>query len=289
MRHFAILWMVFAGTGIVSGLTQRIHYGNIHQKQKHNLYATEENDSSNILSSSDTDAALTLTKNKKERKSLDDFPYLSAVIKKEDEQETSSFVQQSERRSSSLQSNISNNINDTIILLLGSSSLAYLMNQMLMRFEWFQDYKYLWPLIGFVYIYDGIITNKSRDEKEDNNNENDVKFLVAPFSNSSWGKIVSILCGSGLLIGGAFDAFMPVWMTGPNAFTNAGIHQDSALVLTIVTIVSFLVKEDKEKDRIQQQGGNNNNLLLQMFLVAELYEIGESSIDEVVGTITDLL
>ena len=167
-------------------------------------------------------------------------------------------------------------VSQWIILLLGSTALAVGMGELLLRFEWFQDWRYSWPLVGCLYIYDGF---------------NDNQFLLSSLKGKGWSKLTSIVCGVGLLIGGAYDAFMPVWMTGPNLVTNAGIHQDSAVVLIFLTVVAaarFPRKEKEggtkfQKSKKFESRYNPTRTLLLMTLIAQLYKLGESSMDELVS------
>ena len=52
-----------------------------------------------------------------------------------------------------------------------------------------------------------------------------------------WTGIAEFLGGLGLLIGGAYDFWMPVWGECPNVLTSAGIGSDAAAGLLILTAV----------------------------------------------------
>jgi hypothetical protein len=162
----------------------------------------------------------------------------------------------------------SNKVSESIILLLGSSALAIGMGDVFVRFEFLQDWRYCWPLLGSLYVWDGFV-------KDDKN-----QLLLFSLKGSGWSRLTAIVGGVGLLVGGAYDAFMPVWMTGPNIISNAGISQDSAVLLILLSAAAF-VAEDNSK-------ANNKNptrMLLQMTLLAELYKLGESSIDELLSNV----
>ena len=154
-------------------------------------------------------------------------------------------------------------LSEALILLLGSTTLAMGMGEMLLRFEIFQDWRYLWPLLGGMYIWEGL-------------------FQRQPWAvgTSQWARTTSVIAGLGLWIGGAYDMFMPVWMTGPNIITNAGIGQDSAVVLLLFSAATFYQSSGRRR---KDYNYNPTRIILQMMLLAELYKLGESSIDELLS------
>jgi hypothetical protein len=159
-----------------------------------------------------------------------------------------------------------NKLSESIILLLGSSALAIGMGEVFVRFEFFQDWRYCWPLLGSLYVWDGV-----KDKNQ---------LLLFSLKGSAWSRLTAIVGGVGLLVGGAYDAFMPVWMTGPNIVSQAGISQDSAVLLILLSAAAF-VAEDNSK----ASNSNPTRMLLQMMLLAELYKLGESSIDELLSNV----
>jgi len=242
----------------------------------------------------------------------------------------SSFSSSSSSPSTSESSILLNKFSDVTILFLGTSAIATGIGNLLSTYETVQEWRYFWPLLGGLYLWDGLqgnlpllmssmdmdIINTNAAPKEGSNQvENifsvDDNCIPVPtihiHSNKSplWLRITSIACGGGLLIGGAYDVFMPVWMTGPNVITNAGIHQDGAMVLFLLTAVNFTatklkvnnvgnsmsstdnedVNVNKDVNRDVSFATDPTRTLLQMSLLAELYKLGESSIDEVASKI----
>lgn len=158
---------------------------------------------------------------------------------------------------------VTSRLSEFLILILGSTALSIGMGEMLTKYEFFQDWRYLWPLIGVLYMWDGISSSQGARPLFIGN-------------SSRWMQYTAVAAGLGLVIGGAYDAFMPVWMTGPNIVTNAGIGQDSAMVLLLLSAGSFVQPSSFREY-------NPTRLLLEITLLAELYKLGESSIDELLS------
>mmetsp|Transcript_12788 Transcript_12788/g.35418 ORF Transcript_12788/g.35418 Transcript_12788/m.35418 type:complete len:217 (-) Transcript_12788:153-803(-) len=146
----------------------------------------------------------------------------------------------------------------SILTLTGCTfALASVMQWMLHQYEWFQAYRYTWPLIGLLFTVDSANTIVSLLQQQLYNDE-DEEGGMSQFSNPPSSipmivgtiliRLVSGLAGVGLVIGGAYDAFMPVWMTGPNVFTAAGVGQDSAMILWILTALSLILRQHNKKE-----------------------------------------
>ena len=216
-------------------------------------------------------------------------------------------------------------LSDLAIFALGASSLTLGIGNVLTNFEIVQTWRYFWPLLGCLYIWDGIFCNEIDDgniqkklllsslftnkvEKQTsirNSIAISKKYLTNnltynnrnAFNKSSISsyvlRAITVMCGFGLIIGGAYDAFMPVWMTGPNAFTNAGIHQDSAMILLVLSIYTFFSRKlnyyfnDVESTKIMalEKQDDSTVTLLQMLLLAQLYLLSESAIDEILSNV----
>ena len=148
-------------------------------------------------------------------------------------------------------------------LLSGTYVVSCVLADLLNNFEWFQNWRYFWPFgIGVLYVVDGF---------------QDALKLFGPKQ-----RVASVVLGIALIIGGAYDAFMPVWMTGPNVVTAAGIGQDAAFGLFFLTIWQLCQSEAKEVktvgDLLQKEVVS---VFPQVLLLAELYKLGEGSFDEI--------
>lgn len=191
----------------------------------------------------------------------------------------------------SLLSRVSEITSSSIILLLGSFAVSYLLSDLLLKFEWLQDWRYFWPLVGTLYVADPVMRfwKKNQDGRLSDDNPS---LLPFDLSTSRGIQILSLVGGLFTLIGGAYDAFMPVWQTGPNVFTIAGIGQDGAIMLLLVTAISIFEEKWKKNGTaaIAQYANTSgsNRSLLQILLLAELYKLGESSMDEILSAVESL-
>ena len=206
-------------------------------------------------------------------------PIDSSFVDNKDEQIQAALeiAYENDKKVKTIEEEDSPSLSENLILLLGSSSIAMLFSIGLSSFELLQDWRYSWCLIGILYISDGLYNSAP---------------LLVPSAPKKIFNVLEIVCGMGLLIGGAYDLFMPVYMTGPNVFTNAGIHQDSATVLLGLTFYKFAttssVKVSSTKiplfsKLVPNKMQSYDWKLLQMILLAQLYILGESSIDELLS------
>ena len=94
------------------------------------------------------------------------------------------------------------------------------------------------------------------------------------------------MLGAGLVVGGAFDAFMPVWMLGPNVLTSAGLEPDAAAGLFLLSAFQTVKKEINDIGDIPFEDVRVKDLfsiLPRVLLLAQLYELGEGSFEEIVS------
>jgi hypothetical protein len=230
---------------------------------------------------------------------------------------------------------------ELIVVVLATCALVGILGDLLSNYEWVQDLRYFWPLsIGAYY---GMLWNQAYTEK-------DVSLLTA--ARTEFGPSVAftptatdadaasanpdsaadapgslllqvgyVFGGFGLFFGGLADAVLPVWMTGPNWITNAGLAPDCAVLLLVLSVGEeyniFGPNNNKNCNKNDKRGKNstgsgdvgesllvasssnrpNDNdtmsemtsMLLRITLWAELYKLGESSLDEVFSNLQTLL
>lgn len=132
-----------------------------------------------------------------------------------------------------------------------------LIDDITIRFETVQEWRYTWPSLGIIYVISGLSSLHGSDIKKQQRKENsgDVEYDAdRGMLNMLGGSIRSLssyvpiptdpilgglaaLAGVGVLVGGYIDAFFPVWYTSPDLLgTRAGIEADSAAILLIMTM-----------------------------------------------------
>jgi len=183
---------------------------------------------------------------------------------------------------------------DIVLLASYSSSVALLsmgLQSVLLQFEWAQDWRYFWPLIGILYIWDGLGVlsgdKGSRDlPKLSQSMNSPSSSVLLPGLPPLWSGWLGTLSGVGLLIGGASDAFLPVWMTGPNLISSAGVSQDSAAFLLILTVISTVRHSGSDLILDPTLRSTRPNLFgewtfwANSLLMAQLYVLGAGTFDE---------
>jgi hypothetical protein len=158
------------------------------------------------------------------------------------------------------------------------------------------------------------------EEQREEEEEEDILINTGSTTITDILQVLKISCGIGLFVGGMADAFLPVWMTGPNFITNAGLAPDCAVLLLLMSIIELVayyynvIKEyeynNDDDDRNNRNGNSSQQqqqqimsiiptslapsslssstslplLLLRITLWAELYKLGESSIDEIISS-----
>ncbi len=145
----------------------------------------------------------------------------------------------------------------TVFSITAATILAVLfIDDITIRFETVQEWRYTWPSLGIVYVISGLSSVLENDSKKQQRNEDsgvvqydadssilstlggNIRSLSSyvPIPNDSIIGGLAALAGVGVLIGGYIDAFFPVWYTSPDLLgTRAGIEADSAAILLILT------------------------------------------------------
>lgn len=193
------------------------------------------------------------------------------------------------------------------IVGLATVAVSGILGDLLSEYEWVQALRYFWPLsIG---VYYGTLLNQAADGNSGGNgrlarmrqefgpdvavnpdasadDDCDGEPSSSSSSSSSSNPVLQlgyILGGAGLFLGGLADAVLPVWMTGPNFLTHAGLAPDCAVLLLVLAVgEEYLVRGPRTND-------NDNTItmtapaLMKIVLWAELFKLGEGSLEEVFG------
>jgi len=182
-----------------------------------------------------------------------------------------------------------------IFAALGVSTIAFssFLDTVTMNYEWVQTWRYTWPLLGVIYAAAGV-THFTLEDAYVNiypskgawgfwNLPGSPKFHV------QWTGAAEILGGVGLLIGGAFDAFAPVWGNCPNVITSAGIGSDAAAGLLLLTLVvspaNIFMYTHGAKLPIEGPevpvAGHAIRGVMQVVLFGLLYQMGQGTFDAI--------
>ncbi|OEU06564.1 hypothetical protein FRACYDRAFT_254423 [Fragilariopsis cylindrus CCMP1102] len=236
---------------------------------------------------------------------------------------------------------LSSLLSEMLITSLASYSVYELLGNLLTQYEWVQTWRYVWPLfIGLYYIcFDGggrlaasasalvlpsvsiprtlsrrivppflSLLQKEEQEQQTTAEIEKEDILINTTGTSTTAittdlllQVFKITCGIGLFVGGFADAFLPVWMTGPNFITNAGLAPDCAILLLLMNIIEVVVFQQQQQQIIMSIIPTTPStlsssstptslplLLLRITLWAELYKLGESSIDEIISSTSSI-
>ena len=129
-----------------------------------------------------------------------------------------------------------------IFVLLGAMTVPFssFLDDITMKYEFVQSWRYTWPLLGAIYAAAGV-THFTLQKEYENIYPQKGTWGIWYLPGSAefhvkWTGIAEIVFGIGLLIGGLYDAFAPVYATSPNVITSAGIGSDCAAALLLLTI-----------------------------------------------------
>ena len=124
---------------------------------------------------------------------------------------------------------------DICLVVASAFGLYELSNSLLIDSEIMQAWRYSWPMIGLVFSLEGI---RALTSSEDANGIE----VTSLRGRSSWVQTLAVFAGLGLVVGGAADALLPVYVTGPNLVTAAGLAPDCALILILVQLTCLAEK-----------------------------------------------
>lgn len=193
-------------------------------------------------------------------------------------------------------------------LLLGTYVTSCVLTELLANFEWVQAWRYSWPLgMGILYMLlnalpppssldhanrDSINTTPRMGGDDSSpastiKKHNDNLLISILQGETRFIRAILFVLGLGLVIGGAYDLWMPVYETGPNVLTAAGIGQDAALGLFAGTLVQIIIlrllqlQQQRHEHLHRPDNAAWNRLLpIVVVLLAQLYKLGEGSFEE---------
>jgi uncharacterized membrane protein len=178
------------------------------------------------------------------------------------------------------------------VLGVSTASLSSIVSDATTKYEWLQNWRYTWPLLGAIYAAAGVTHFTVQEEYE---NIYPAKgswgIWYLPGSKGfhvQWTGVAEFLGGVGLLIGGAIDAFAPTYISSPNIVTQAGIESDSAaglflltLAVTPANIYMFTHGARLPKDGPEVPiAGHAVRGIFQVILLTMLYQMGLGTFDE---------
>jgi hypothetical protein len=160
---------------------------------------------------------------------------------------------------------------------------SLVLSELLEQFEWMQSWRYVWPFgIGALYML--LNTSGSSTNIISSRSSSSATITQSLVGTTLISRAIFFFLGLGLMVGGAYDVWMPVYETGPNVMTAAGIGQDAAMGLFGVTICQILHRQQRQQQRLQLQPNDAaptaSQTVLHILLLAELYKLGEGSFDE---------
>jgi uncharacterized membrane protein len=184
-----------------------------------------------------------------------------------------------------------------IFAILGISTIALssVVGDATAKYEWLQNWRYTWPLLGAIYAAAGVTHFTIQEEYE---NIYPAKgswgIWYLPGSKEfhvKWTGVAEFLGGVGLLIGGAIDAFAPAYISSPNVVSQSGIGSDSAaglflltLAVTPANIYMFTHGARLPKDGPEVPiAGHVVRGIFQVILLTMLYQMGLGTFDELIS------
>lgn len=177
------------------------------------------------------------------------------------------------------------------VSLAGTYVASCVLADLLVQSEWMQTWRYLWPFgLGVGYLAVALLGRlpsrwldaKPQEYSSISHSSETNHTLDSIVWESALGRGITTILAIGLIVGGAYDAWMPVYETGPNVLTAAGIGQDAAMGLFGWTLLlQTLASLSKQKEPIRTTPWWMDPLWMEVILLAQLYKLGEGSFDEV--------
>jgi uncharacterized membrane protein len=127
-------------------------------------------------------------------------------------------------------------------LFLGTQAFSSVLTDWTAQYEWLQNFRYSWPVLGAVFVAAGVTHFTVEDEYCNiypSRGTWGLWYLPgSPQFHVQWTGVAEILGGVGLLLGGAMDSpLFPVYFDSPNLLSsNAGLLSDSAAALCLLTL-----------------------------------------------------
>jgi len=194
-----------------------------------------------------------------------------------------------------------------LLVVLGTTIFGMMTcwNTLLANYEWMQNWRYTWPCVGLLFLYEGyasLAVEFDLPMMRNNSDEYADGIITSSFAtdaislrhdslgntSSVWSRAIVMLAGASLALGGAADAFLPVYVTGPNFLTNAGLAPDAAAFLACHQalvlarrVVPSVEEEDEREDFVVWAA--------QAVLLSQLLVLGFGSFDEVVTHIVEFV
>lgn len=212
----------------------------------------------------------------------------------------------------------------TAFSITAATLLAVLfIDDITIRFETVQEWRYTWPSLGIVYVISGlssILDSGKKQQRSENRGvleyDTDSGILhtlggnirsissYVPIPNDPVLGGLAALAGLGVLIGGYIDAFFPVWYTSPDLLgTRAGIEADAAAILLVLTMygvfsnigrytissrkVDYAIMKDNENDTLSSV--QFPSWAVAVVLCSQLWEIASATFyswGEMLGIVT---
>ncbi|KAG7342414.1 hypothetical protein IV203_007507 [Nitzschia inconspicua] len=183
-----------------------------------------------------------------------------------------------------------------ILLALGvcTSAFSAVLTSLTTNFEWFQSFRYSWPLtLGLVFVAAGITHFTVSAEYKNIYPYRGAwgglwKLPGSPDFHVAWTGVAELLGGLGLLVGGLIDWLEPVYVSSPNIVTTAGLESDCAAALYLLTwavtpanIFMFThgAKLPMEVERDIPVSFHAVRFVMQVVLLGFLYQMGEATFD----------